>query len=204
MSSYRNGSIEAHSALVLAHYVDEWGVPFSRKTINNGKRELSVYGFFDPVRKLVRLSTCGISFPAFQKEWVAVEICQVIYSEHCPNGIFGRFVDPFLSVAVHREMHPFHRCENESMALLTPLDPGVWTATDHDFMLTMEALGEPEKFVMFRHKMLKFDLLWELPIYRNEALFVDKAGVDELLNEFARIGVNEVHLDRPALQLSSE
>lgn len=192
------GTIEAHSALVLAHLIEGWGLHFARKSIENDERELSVYGFYDGETGIVRLATVGLSYPAFGKEWIGSEI----YLAACdgnPNAFFDRSVDAMLSLAVHKEKHPLRFKANSKIVSFTKVEESVWNISRHSVVLITEAVGESESWCRFRNGFLQFEMFWVVPVYEAEVSIIQRLGTDMFFRFLESAGKCELHLDRPAL-----
>jgi hypothetical protein len=196
-----SGEIEAHGAMVLAHLVEEWGIPFARKTIVNPERELSVYGFYDVAKGIVRLGTVGLSFRAFCKDWIGSELYVACFDSDPsdPNGFFTRGVDSLLSLAVHKEKYPLRFAAGEKIVSFTRVEPSAWTVSPHQAVLITEPVDEPVDFCKFSGSLLRFEVLWVVPIFESEVDIVRRVGTDSFFSSLEHAGKCELSLSRSAL-----
>lgn len=168
-------------SIMLAHYINYWGRPTFKKNIvkKDGDIPISVYYFENSTnnKNVVYFSTIGVSFQKkvdniFQKQ----EFFMVLPKDSVKN--IDVIIDYLLDICTHI----IHNCDYQKPPSLIKsfVSPKDWNL---DWILIDEPLGESEDFsqipILFEFEP---DILWVIPIHKNEAIFIKNNGIEAFEN----------------------
>lgn len=181
-------------SVMLSHYIHHWGRPSFKKNISkNGHIPISVYCFENSInnKNVVYFSTIGVSFQKkkdnfFQKQEFFIVLPKISIKD------IHVIMDYLLDICTHI----IHNCDYQKPPSLIKsfVAPENW---GFDWILIDEPLGESEDFLQIPTLFeFKPDILWIIPIYENEAIFIKNNGIESFENICKEKSIDVIDLNR--------
>jgi hypothetical protein len=166
---------DVRRTLILGLYIKHWGMPEYRWVSRREDHVIEVYSFPPREDEVVhRFATVGVS--AAKREdgnQANYELCMVL-----PDELAGASVDEVVSFMLDVAVHSYRkdvRCSVGATIPETPLMPAQWPPKA---LLFDELRGEPEEFSDLSIGSQSIEVLWLIPIYRDERELIVNEGVE--------------------------